>query len=658
MSGNGPRGALEQARPLLWAVLVGISGGAAALLLREAATLLPTLVWPPARDLVDAVAHASPAQRVLIPVIGSLLAGLVLTLGERWAGSARGWDILEAVVLRDGILHLRPTLVKSLSSLLTVTSAGAVGREGPIVLTAATVASQLGLGLRVSTRQRRILAGCGIATGLACAYNTPIGAALFTMEIIFGSFAIDVFVPLVLSSVVATLLTRATFGSEPVFRVPAVEMTGPWEVLLFAALGVLGGLVAAAFLVALRSSSALFQRLKLPRPLAMAATGLLLGVVIQGYPEIVGNGREAIASLFERDWALSYVVALLLLRLVVTPLTVGSGAVGGVFTPTLFLGAMLGYGYGSLAHGVAPGLAAPASAYAMAGMAALLAGTTHAPLTSVLMVFEMTLDYELALPLLLAAATASLVATALSRGSVYTEALTRKAQSGDGVIGALTVGDVMRTDQVTVDEQLPLPQLLDHFVAARRNHLYVVDAAGRFLGAVNLHDVNRRLLEGAQPQAFRAGDLVRRRFETTVPGERLDRVLERFEREECERLPVLADRASGRLTGTVSKRDILGVYSRELLQRTGVPAATAALEAKGEHRVEELEAPPGLIGESLAGARLRERFGVSVVMIRRGGSWLVPEQTTRFEAGDRLLAFGSPEALAGFREPGGPAGAA
>jgi len=204
-----------------------------------------------------------------------------------------------------------------------------------------------------------------------------------------------------------------------------------------------------------------------------------------------------------------------------------------------------------------------------------------------------------------------------------------------------------------VDARLPLPQLLDRFVAARRNHLYVVDADSRFLGAVNLHDVNRRLLEGADPEAFRAGDMVRERFETTLPAERLDRVLDRFERQECERLPVLADGTSRRLVGTVSKRDILGVYSRELLQRSGVPAPSSGPGVPADSRVDEMEVPAALIGKSLAGARVRERFGLSVLMLRRGDTWLVPEQTTRFETGDRLLAFGAPEALRAFRETRG-----
>jgi CIC family chloride channel protein len=332
---HGP--AIEQARLLLWALLVGVLGGGAALFLRFAATFLPTLVWPAGSDLVQAVSLAPPAWRLAVPVTGALLAGLVLFLGERWSGAARGWDILEAVVLRDGILHLRPTLVRCLSSLLTVTSAGAVGREGPIVLLSATVSSLTGRGLRVSTRHLRILVGCGIATGLACAYNTPLAAALFTMEIIFGSFALEVFAPLVLASVVATLLTRASFGDVPVFGVPSLAMTSAWEILPYALLGLLGGLTAASFLLALRWSSALFRRSGLPRPLAMAAVALLLGIVIQGYPEIVGNGREAIAGLFHQNWGLGYVLALLILRLVITPLTVGSGAVGGVFTPTHLL---------------------------------------------------------------------------------------------------------------------------------------------------------------------------------------------------------------------------------------------------------------------------------------------------------------------------------
>jgi CIC family chloride channel protein len=559
----------DQVRLLGWALAIGVVSGSAAILLRAAATWLPQVVWQDGANLVRAVSTAPVAWRIAIPVAGALLAGLVLTVGERWSGAARGWDILEAVVLRDGILHLRPTLVRAFSSLITVASGGAVGREGPIVLLSATVASQLGQARRVSARRLRTLTGCGVAAGLACAYNTPVGSALFTMEIIFGTFAIHVFAPLVFTSAVATLLTRTAFGDAPVFAVPSLAMASVWEIVPYTVLGLLGGLVASAFLQALRSSSALFRRANLPRPLAMAAAGLVLGLAVVRFPELVGNGRESIADLFAQEWLWPRVLALLALRLVVTPLMVGSGAVGGVFTPTLFIGAMLGYAFGYAVHGLAPGHSALPAAYALVGMGALLAGTTHAPLTSVLMVFEMTLDYNLVVPLLVASAASSLLATRLSRDSVYTEALRRQTEAADpesAGAGALRVREVMRQDQVTVSPDVPIAELLDRFVAARRNHLYVVDAAGRFVGAVNLHDLNRELRSGAGPHALRAADLARVDFEATVPDERLDRVLDRFARQECERLPVLARPDARELVGTVSKRDILAVYARELLR--------------------------------------------------------------------------------------------
>jgi CIC family chloride channel protein len=642
---------LERPFLLLRALAVGLLGGAVALLLRWAATELPRLTWPDGGLLVQAVSQAGPLRRLLVPVVFSLLAGLVLSLGARWSGAARGWDILEAVVLRNGILPLGSTLVRAASSLLTQAAAGAVGREGPIVLASAATASGLGRGFGLRTRDLRVLVGCGIAAGFACAYNTPLGAALFTMEVIFGSFALEVFAPLVVASVTATLLTWATFGREPVFRVPALAMSRPSEILLYAGLGLLGGLVAATFLLGLRASAELFRRLRLPRPVAMAAAGLVLGLVILRYPEIVGNGREAIGALFQRSWGLEHVVVLLGLRLLVTPLMVGSGAVGGVLTPTLFLGAMLGQAFGTLVAHLLPTLGTDPRVYALVGMACLLSGTTHAPMTSVLMVFEMTLDYDAVLPLLIGTATASMVAAAVSRDSVYTEALRRKAETPEGAdpaaVDALHVADLMRQEQATVPADLPLPRLLDAFVVARRNHLYVVEDGERFRGAVNLHDVNRELRAAGGGTGLTAGDLARTRFETTTPGETLLRVLDRFAAEECERLPVLADRRSRRLVGTISKRDILSVYSLDLLQRArGLPGKAAALDVSLERFVDEVTLPPGLAGQSLAEGALSEKWGVSVLMVRRVGTGLlIPRADTRLRVGDRLLVFGPRDRL-------------
>jgi CIC family chloride channel protein len=651
----------EPAGVLLRALAVGLLGGSAALVLRFAATEAPRLVWPGA-NMVEGVALAPPLARVAIPAIGGLLAGLVLLLGSRWTGGARGWDILEAVVLRNGVLPLRSALVRALSSIVTQASAGAVGREGPIVLVAAATASGLGGRLGVPTRERRLLVACGIAAGLACAYNTPLGAALFAMEIILGSLSLEAFAPLAIASATATLLTWAAFGRDPVFAVPPLALSTPWEVLLYAALGVLGGVTSALFLFALRGAARLYQRAALPRPLAMATAGLALGLVTLRYPEIVGNGREAIAALFDRPWGVEHVVALLLLRLVVTPLAVGSGTVGGVFTPTLFLGAMLGHAFGAGVRGAFPALGADPSAFALAGMGFLLAGTTHAPLTAVVMVFEMTLDYGIVVPLLLGSAVASLVATRLSANSVYTEALQRKAgeseAEGGSALDVLRVADLVRPDQVTVAPELPLSKLLDAFVASRRNHLYVVDQAGSFVGAVNLHDVNEALGAADGPGAMLARDVMRSRFETTVPEEGLPRVLERFAAQECERLPVLADTGSRRLVGTISKRDILSVYSLELLQRGTVHRPSRTLEPPLDSLVDELQLPAELDGRTFAESRFRESHSLALLLVRRGSGLLLPDADLRFARGDRLVVFGPRDRIAALRERAGPASGA
>jgi CIC family chloride channel protein len=275
-------------------------------------------------------------------------------------------------------------------------------------------------------------------------------------------------------------------------------------------------------------------------------------------------------------------------------------------------------------------------------MGALLAGTTHAPLTAVVMVFEMTLDYGVVVPLLLGSAVASLVASRFCANSVYTEALQRKAGVDEvaGALDVLRVADLVRPDQVTIPPDLPLSRVLDAFLASRRNHLYVVDERSRFLGAVNLHDVNDTLRAG-DPGTLTARNLVRPRFEVTVPEEGLPRVLERFAVQESERLPVLANLESRRLLGTISKRDILSVYSLDLVQRSAGRRPKHPIESPIEALVDEVPLPPTLEGRTFAESRFRDTTGLALLLVRRGAAgMLLPDAALRFATGDRLVVFG------------------
>jgi CBS domain-containing protein len=281
------------------------------------------------------------------------------------------------------------------------------------------------------------------------------------------------------------------------------------------------------------------------------------------------------------------------------------------------------------------------------------------------MIFEMTQDYNLVLPLLLVSAVASLVARGISSESVYTEALSRKRgalQPESGVIAAMTVRDLMRSDQATVSPTLPLPKVLEEFISARRNHLYVVDQEGMYCGVIRIHDVGRALQDQGEPHTVLAEDLADRNFQTAIPTEALDRVLERFWMEEAERLPVLENQESQRLIGTISQRDILEIYSLEALHRRSNVARFdpqggrehTYVELPADHQIDDVPVPPPLVGLTLGESHFRERFDLAVLLIRRKG-WkgkeirIIPEGKSIFLAGDHLIVFGAQEKLAAFK---------
>ena len=653
---------------LFWAGVVGALGAGVASGLRGAGDWAQALIWDGSGDIVQLVASAETWRRVALPAAGAVVAGLVLVYGLKVAGAARGWDILEAVALRDGIIRFRPALVKSLSSLLTTTTAGSVGREGPMVLMSAMLASKVGQGLGMPTRRLRILTACGLAAGMASAYNAPIGAALFAMEIILGNFAMEVLAPLVFASVVGTLVARGLYGTEPIFSVPTFEWVSPWEVIPYLLLGIIGGLLASLFLLGLRAAARVCNKLPLPRPVAMGMVGALLGAVVLFFPEVAGGGRGMNDLLLDAVSLWKLVALLLILKVVLTSLTVGSGAVGGVFTPSLFVGAAAGLSFGTLVHALVPGVSAGPGAYAVVGMGCVLAGMTHAPLMAIIMIFELSPSYGIVLPLMLSCAAASLVARSLSPTSVYTEAIGRQdaslATPEAQVMTSLTVREIMRRGVESVPPEMPLPRVLDRVLQERRNHLYVVDAAGTFLGAISLHDLKETLSETADVSFILAADLFRP-FECTVPEERLDRVMERFWTQDCERLPVVDSLETRRLLGTISKRDILGVYTLEVLHRKTLVTKFRAsdrlpeeeatyVELPAHYRVEGIPLDASLAGSTVREARLRDRFGVTVLMIRRrdeGGreQSIVPEPDTELRGGDRLVVFGPESGLSRLR---------
>lgn len=415
------------------AALMGLLGALATVVFREMLGWTQTLLGGEdvPHGMVSLARGLNPWERFLMPAIGGAIAGVILQMAARWLPRRGAADYMEAISVGRGVIGFRQTVARSLSSIFSIGSGASIGREGPMVQLAAMLSSLTGRYLVLPPRHLRLLVACGATAGITAAYNAPIAGALFISEIVYGAIASATLVPLVVSSVVANIVTRQILHYDAVFHMPPFTFVSGWEVINYLGLGVIAGLAAPQFLRFLDTARAAFARVPAPLWARMALGGLIVGALSVVNPEVWGNGYSVVNSMLHTQWAWQAVAAILLLKTLATAASVGSGAVGGVFTPTLFVGAALGalYGTGLQALFTAGDLSA-VSSYAVVGMGALLAATTYAPLMSILMIFEMTLSYEVMLPLMLACITGYVIAHRIRPDSVYAKSLAsnRRAQ--------------------------------------------------------------------------------------------------------------------------------------------------------------------------------------------------------------------------------------
>jgi CIC family chloride channel protein len=358
--------------------------------------------------------------------------------------------------------------------------------------------------------------------------------------------------------VVATLTVRQLLGEHPLYAIPPVRLGSNWEMILHLLLGLFAGLVAPWFLRLFRGSEQLFSKLALPAYLRLGLGGLIVGALAVWHPEVCGNGYSVVNQVLGGEMLWKGLLFLVVLKLAATAATFGSGAVGGVFTPTLFFGACLGSFVGQSAQAIWPGASLLPQGFAVVGMGALLAATTHAPIMAIIMLFELTLDYQIILPLMLACVVAHYTCLAFEKNSIYAESLKRK---GAGTfrqhLAGLRVAELMKANPLSVNENAGFRSIAESFVAHRFNYLYVTDAAGNFRGVIALHDIKSCLNDGELGELVIARDLVREQFPTISPEASLTEALDRFARHDGERLPVTQGGPVGQLIGSISKTDLI-----------------------------------------------------------------------------------------------------
>ncbi len=543
---------------LLWAVLVGCLGGLSAIVFR-AAIQFTLLAFTRHSGSLEQVASGLPGwQRLLIPAMGGLLAGLVLHFGARFQRGHRSTDYMEAVAVNRGTLSVPHSLIKSLSSLLTIGSGGSIGREGAMVQLSAMLASWVGQRSRLSTPRLRLVVACGAAAGIAGVYDVTITGALFVAEIVLGSIAMESLGPLLVAALASSVVSRYLGGAEPYFISPPFRLASPWELIPCAVMGLVLGLAAPGFVRLLRKSEDWFAAVS-PRVFwRMTLGGLIVGALAVPFPEVWGNGRTMVNLVLSNPWPWSMLAAILLCKVIGTAATTGSGAVGGVFTPTMFTGAMLGCLLGHAAAAVWPSPTAGPQAYALIGMGGFLAATTRAPLMSMLMLFEMTLDYGLVLPLMLVCVLAYYTARSLEPDSIYSESLRRKQpRSTRSDISALRVGDLMKPPPVVVHENTPFEEVARVFATAPYRHLPVVTLQNELRGLIALREVENQLQNHQSSQWATAASLMRTDLELVTPGASLPDALEAFSRYRGETLPVVKALSDRILVGYLSKTDLL-----------------------------------------------------------------------------------------------------
>ncbi len=407
-------------------IVVGLLGGFGAVAFRYLIGLFQGLIYSTSGDLTTA-AHTLPWWRIVLgPAIGGLVVGPLVYFFAREAKGHGVPEVMDAVATKGGRIRKRVAFVKILASAICIGSGGSVGREGPIVQIGSALGSSVGQILRLTDNQVRVLVACGAAAGIAATFNAPIAGAIFALEIILGDFALPTFTPIILASVMATEVSRILIGNYPAFQVPPYDLLFPQELILYCILGIIAGVVAVSFTVTLYKVEDIWDAWKFPEYLKATIGGLVIGTIALGFPQIMGVGYDSItkALLSQETWTI--LLLLVPLKILATSITIGSGGSGGIFAPSLFMGAMLGGAFGAGAHYLFPYHTAQPGAYAIVGMGALVAGTTQAPIQAFLILFELTQNYKIIAPIMICCVISTFVARSVKKESIYTMKLLRR----------------------------------------------------------------------------------------------------------------------------------------------------------------------------------------------------------------------------------------
>ncbi len=602
---------------------------------------------------------------IFVPAISGLIVGLLIYYFAREAKGHGVPEVMEAVALKGGRIRPIVAVIKSLASAISIGSGGSVGREGPIVQIGSALGSTIGQSLNLSKDRVENLVACGAAGGIAATFNAPIAGVIFALEVILGGrFSVRYFSSVVVSAVTASVIGRAVFGDTPAFVIPfKYGINNLWEFTLYPVLGIVAALVGVLFVRLLYGSEDLFDNWKkVPEWFKPAVGGTLLGLIALIYPllmpslwwgrmpQVFNVGYGEIESVLANEMVLGAVVALLILKLLVTGLTLGSGGSGGIFAPSLFIGAMLGAAFAMTVNLIFPAINLPAGAYALVGMGAVFAASAHAPITAILILFELTGDYRIILPLMLTVVVATVLAQRILNGeSIYTLKLTRrgiKLERGRDVdiLQNVFVEEVMTHDIKTVPMDMPLSELTTHFTRTHNNAFVVLDEKGKLWGIISVGDLEDALRRGKPDSTLvQSIAITWPHLKVTFPEQSIGEALSQMSTLGLGQLPVVAHDDPYNLLGIIERQDIVVAYKLALTRRSGIEHKAKQIESEHADNTEFVEIylteKDKVVGQSVQKIASSLPKDCVIISIKRNGRLIIPHGDTVFEAADHITAF-------------------
>ncbi len=646
---------------IIVALVIGVIGGFGSIITSRMIQWITTLSFPGPGDLIENLSSLPWYVIVAVPLIGGIIAGpIIFFLAPETKGDGVP-EVMQSLILKGGVMRTRVPFIKTLASAITIGTGGSVGREGPIVQIGAGFASIIGRFLRVSPSRMKTFVGCGVAAGIAATFNAPVGGALFALEILLGDFTFMQFSPVVISSVMATVIKQNFEGNFAAFQVPTYDLVSPGELLFYFVLGVLCAVAAVVFIKILYVCEDFFEKkLTIPEYLKPAAGGLIIGIIGLAAPRIIGLGYESINTALHDGMLWYLALGLIFVKIIAASVTLGSGGAGGVFSPSLFIGAMIGCAFGGLVHSFFPHSTATPGAYALVAMGGLVAGAMHAPITAIIIVFELTYDYHIILPLMITCIISTALSTNLSRESIYTLKLVLrniflKFGAEIDIMKSMFVKDVYTHQAETIPSATNFNDIINIVLSGKNTSFPVLDKNGSLVGMITLDDVKDNLFEkDVLKDILIAGDIAVKDFESVTLEDNCQTVLNRLRERNTEGMPVVAPNRPDKLLGMIWRRDVLVAYNREIEHRDIASNLASKIIMKDVDRsvqfmegyaITEIPIPKWFEGRSIREINVRARFGVDIILIKndaKPGSKLkvIPDPGYVFSTGDSIVIAG------------------